>query len=182
MGTAFWTRTRGSHGSTFFVGRINKLADRVRALLAADGDVPLAPQPEPVPVPAPFEQIQHVFAAHGLQILDAGAGIDDVMHDLGLPPLQPVPMDADPFAALEPLSNAPSRAEDVAPPSGTMPVQRAIALRLPVAMSLNSPCASPSPNSPLPDSPSPRSPPSGSPAPNKPPPDETPASVSPRNA
>jgi len=93
--------------------RVAALAQRVRSLLA-DDDVPVAPpqsapaQPPPAPGPE-LEHLQQVLATGGLQVVDMGGpqGIDDLMHDLGLPPLHPVPMDASAPPAPAPVTPPP---------------------------------------------------------------------------
>ena len=85
-------------------GRVNKLADRVRVLLAADDYEPLLSLPAQA-----LDQLQQVLADVGLHVVNVGGpqGVDDLMHDLGLPPLCAVPMDTEPA----PEASAPEAVE-----------------------------------------------------------------------
>ena len=85
-------------------GRVNKLADRVRVLLAADDYEPLLSLPAQA-----LDQLQQVLADGGLHVVNVGGpqGVDDLMHDLGLPPLCTVPMDTEPA----PEASAPEAVE-----------------------------------------------------------------------
>ena len=76
-------------------GRVNKLSKRVRALLDIDSptlSISAPPQhPNPPQHPTPPPRLQQVLDDVGLQFMSMGTDVDALMHDLGLPPLRPVP-------------------------------------------------------------------------------------------